>query len=171
MKNKLDESCCEGIEKVDRVAIFSFYEQNGCLTKSVEHTLVDLRKVVDYLIVVVNGSLREPNRMAQLVDEVIVRENKGYDAGAYKRILMNERIYQIIKQCEELVLCNDTFYGPFISFDEIFQRMKDSKADFWGINLSDNGWLSFIQSYFIVFKKKIIFPSMKRKREQKQIFK
>ena len=140
-----------------RVAIFSFYDKEGIADDYVIYLLDELLTVVDRLIVMVNGFVdRESmHKLQKKTREVIVRENTGYDAGAYKCAFNDEHVRRIIDECEEIILCNDTFYGPFIPFTEIFDEMDGKKADFWGLNLSDNGLIAFIQSYFMVFKKRI----------------
>ena len=97
----------------------------------------------------------ECEKLESYSDYIIFRENKGYDAGAYKCALRDQYVHKWLNECDELILCNDTFYGPFVSFQEIFEEMASQNADFWGLNLSDNGLITFIQSYFLVFKIKI----------------
>ena len=138
-----------------RIAIFVLYNKNGKLTKDVEYLIHCLREIVNKLIIVVNGKLEEFEKLNMVADYLIIRKNKGFDAGAYKSALFNDTVYEMIMECEEMVFCNDTFYGPFISFKEILKKMETTKADFWGINLSDNGVLTFIQSYFMLFKRRV----------------
>lgn len=143
------------MDSTKRIAIFVLYNKNGKLTKDVEYLIHCLKEAVNKLVIVVNGELEEYERLNLLADYLIIRENKGFDAGAYKTALFNDDIYEMVLEFEELIFCNDTFYGPFISFKEIFKRMENSKADFWGINLSDNGVITFIQSYFMLFKRQV----------------
>lgn len=137
------------------MAILVLYNKNGRLTKDVEYLINCLKEAVNKLVIVVNGNLEESEKVNLLADYLLIRKNTGYDAGAYKAALFNDIIYEMLLECKELIFCNDTFYGPFISFKEIFKRMENTKADFWGINLSDNGVLTFIQSYFMLFKRRI----------------
>lgn len=144
------------MEEIKRIAIFAFYDKNGKLTKDVEYLLTNLRNAVNKLVVVVNGKLNESGKIGCLADYLIIRENKGYDAGAYKAAIFDDVVDRMIAQSEELIFCNDTFYGPFISFREILKKMEKTTSDFWGLNLSDNGLLTFIQSYFLLFRKRIL---------------
>lgn len=138
-----------------RMAIFVLYNEEGRLTNDVEYLICNLMQAVNKLVIVVNGQLKEYEKVNLLADYLIIRENKGYDAGAYKAAIFDDTVYDMLMQCEELIFCNDTFYGPFISFTEILKKMETTVADFWGLNLSDNGLLTFIQSYFLFFKKKV----------------
>ncbi len=84
------------------------------------------------------------------------RKNVGYDAGAYADVILNFLGKEELKKWDELVLCNDTFYGPFVPFEYIFNKMNLGKVDFWGLNYVENNITNHIQSYFLVFKKRII---------------
>lgn len=143
------------MKKRKRTAIFPFYHKQGRLTNDVEFLIKSLKQIADTLVVVSNGQLEDRSKMEQLADILIVRENRGYDAGAYKEALFNEEVSRVIDEAQELVFCNDTFYGPFIPFQLIFEEMDDPEVDFWGLNLSDTGLSTFLQSYFLVFKKEI----------------
>lgn len=54
---------------------------------------------------------------------MVVRENAGYDAGAYKFAIFKYLKIEEIRQYEELILCNDTFIGPFVPLKDIFDTM------------------------------------------------
>ena len=116
-----------------------------------------MRRITKRLIIVVNGKLQAESQklIQQYTEEIIVRPNIGYDAGAYKHvmaILGNEEI----RKYDELILCNDTFYGPFDSFENIFAEMEKRKCDFWGLNGFFDVIFAHIQSFFLVFRKEIL---------------
>lgn len=139
-----------------RTAIYVIYEKSQRLPQDVQHMISNLRSIVDYLIIVVNGVIDAKEILENYADILIIRENKGFDAGAYKTALCDARIRVQINKSDELIFCNDTFYGVFIPFEEIFDRMNNSEADFWGLNYSDDGFTHFIQSYFLVFRRSIL---------------
>lgn len=142
------------MEPTKRIAIFALYSRTGELTKDVEFLIASLKQEVFKLVIVVNGQLKDFEKAKHLSDFLIIRENAGYDAGAYKEALLHTEVREMMEGCQELVFCNDTFYGPFITFREIWNQMNETDVDFWGLNLSDNGLFTFLQSYFLVFKKK-----------------
>lgn len=140
----------------DRVAVYCFYDREGNVGRDVFCLLEDLKRNIDFLIIVVNGKLNNENVFQGLADEVVIRGNSGFDAGAYKRIIFDEKYASIIRNAEELVLCNSSFFGPFIPFSEIFGKMEKNDADFWGISSYERGIIEHLQSYFLVYRKKVL---------------
>lgn len=142
---------------IRRIAIFSFFDNDGVADLYIDYLLNELNTVTDRLIIVVNGKIDEcsKNRLLKYTNEIVVRENKGFDAGAYADILLNYLEKKELKNWDELILCNDTFYGPFIPMKIIFDKMASRNMDFWGLNLVDRKLLTHIQSYFLVFKKQV----------------
>lgn len=139
-----------------RIAVYCFYDKDGNVGRDVFYLLNDLKKNIDYLIVVVNGKLSDEKIFQGIADEVVVRENSGYDAGAYKKIILDEKYMGMIKKGRELILCNSSFLGPFVPFAEIFEKMEKSDADFWGISSYARGIIEHLQSYFLVFRRSVL---------------
>lgn len=141
-----------------RLAIFSFYDKNGIVDSYIEYLLDSLLEVISGLIIVVNGKLNIAGeaKLKKFTKHVIKRKNKGFDAGAYSDIVINYLRKLELEKWDEVVLCNDTFFGPFLPFKNIFCRMSYSNSDFWGLNYVKNNILDHIQSYFLVFRKRIV---------------
>ncbi len=57
---------------------------------------------------------------------------------------------------DRLIFANDSCYAPIFSFENMFEKMEHSTADFWGPTVNNLIKLPHIQSYFIVFNKRII---------------
>jgi len=103
---------------MERLGIFVFYDREGIVDSYIDYLLCDLRKCMSYLIIVVNGEVNilGYDIFSKYADQIVIRDNKGFDIGAYKEII--EDLYQKkeMKKWDEIVFCNDTFYGPFIPF-------------------------------------------------------
>lgn len=138
-----------------RTAIYCYFSVKEKFYAEVVKQLRDLRNNVDYLIVVVNGKVSNIECLTD-ADKIFFRPNIGLDAGAYKYVIMMPEIREIISNSDELILCNSTFFGPFCGFKKIFDTMDKKNVDFWGINFFANGILKYIQSYFLVYEKKIL---------------
>jgi Lipopolysaccharide biosynthesis protein len=140
----------------DRVAIFCFYDKQGLARQDIFDLLKELKKNVDLLIVVVNGQIKNKSSLSSIADDILIRDNCGFDAGAYRRVIVDEKYASIIKVCNELVLCNSSFFGPLIPLSNIFKTMAESTADFWGISSFAGDLMEHIQSFFLVFRKSVL---------------
>lgn len=154
---------------VKRAAIFVFYDKDGIVDRYVEYLINNLRKTVETLVVVCNGKLSPKGRVLfeALAEIVYVRENQGLDAAGYREGLVNCLGWENVEQYDEIVLLNDTFYGPFSSFEKIFEEMNDCDIDFWGLTehyesqglagLGKNGiYPDHLQTYFLAIRKKML---------------
>lgn len=141
-----------------RLCIFCFYDKDGIVDKYIEHYLKEMLKVVKELVVVVNGYINSEgyNNIYRLTDKIYIRENKGFDAGAYKDCIFNYIGIDKIRLFDELIIANDTCFGPFISFEDIFVDMEKCQYDFWGMKKINKDFYTHIQSWFMVFRKDII---------------
>lgn len=157
---------------MNRVALYVFYDKDGKVDNYILYCLKEIKYVTDNIIFIVNGYIEQNSRFAveQYADSIFIRENEGYDAGAYKDIISSIGERQL-KKFDQVIFCNDTFYGPFSSLKEIFIEMGKRNVDFWGLNFIHNNISDHIQSYFLVFNKNIIkegvlidfFSKLKRK--------
>ena len=142
--------------KIERLCIFSIYDPEGQVDEYIYYWLQEFRKVCKYVIVVSNGHLKQGHFLEQYAEQIIERVNMGFDGGAYADVLTNHLSYMRIQKFDEIILCNDTCYGPFISMADIFDEMDSRENDFWGIQLWDEGYAQWINSFFMVFRKRII---------------
>lgn len=150
------------LNKKKRICIFCLYDKEGMVDRSALFTLNGIRKVVEDIIIVVNGGLKNIESLNGLASRIIVRENRGFDAAAYKQVITDESYWREITQYDELVLCNSSFFGPFIPFKDIFDEMDSHVCDFWGISSSELNMNTHIQSYFVVYRDNILRNSLLR---------
>lgn len=140
------------------LAIVSLYDPDGIVDNYIIFFLSSLKNVVDRMIVAVNGKVTEEGKrkLKMVTDEIYIRKNTGFDFGAYKDVLENYMAYQEIAVYKELILCNDTCFGPLISFKDIFARMCSADIKVWSINYIDDVLLPHFQSYFMIFREEAI---------------
>ena len=153
----------------NRLGIFVFYDKDGIADRYVEYYLEDLCRNLNRLVIVCNGSLTPAakDKLSCFTKELVLRENKGFDVWGYKAGI-DLLGWDEIMSYEELVLCNDTVFGPIFPFSEMFQAMDKRNLDFWGITkhetLMNNPFVEnteeelkeHIQSYFMVFGNSIL---------------
>ena len=148
-----------------RLGIYVIYDCENIVDDYIGYMLQELRKVVDCLVVVCNfkeirSGIQNINDYA---DRIYYRDNTGFDAGAYKYALCCCIGWSEISAYEELVLLNDSFYGPFYPMRNLFAKMDKISVDYWGLTKSPAGTLtgkytygSHIQSFFLAFRKPIL---------------
>lgn len=147
-----------------RLGIFAFYDAFGIVDSYVEKLLDSTIAEVKKLIIVVNGNIIEDSRqkLSNYTTNIYIRENIGFDAGAYKDAFLHFLVEEDWNKWDEVLLFNDTFYGPVFPWKLIFEKMeKEKDLDFWGLTKHPglcgmkSKYPEHIQSYFLVFRKKL----------------
>ena len=147
-----------------KLGIFAFYNTRGIVYRYVEKLLKEMKPWLDCLIVVCNGDISDDSCaiLHRYADDILFRQNSGYDAGAYREALCKEVGWDKVRTYDQLILFNNSFFGPFYPMEEMFEKMDSPKVDFWGItrhaqysvNLDrGNG---HIQSYFLVINSRLL---------------
>lgn len=139
--------------------------------------LAALRPHCSQIIFVSNGALCEDGRnsVSDYADEVIERENVGFDVWAYKTTLEHCG-WEKLSSFDEVVMMNHTIMGPLYPFDEVFGEM-DSRTDldFWGLTLYHGSPYNpykkcrykflplHLQSHFIAVRKSLLTSTQFRR--------
>ena len=135
------------------ICLFAHYDPQGIIDDYVVFYLRSLRPLFKKIIFVSTAKLLDyqSSKLDGLVDLFLLRENLGYDFSSWKMGLSKIDL----DEYDELLICNDSCYGPFFDLKPIFNEMNNRPIDFWGITHSNQ--IDFhIQSYFMVFKKNIL---------------
>lgn len=146
-----------------------FYHSDGIVDDYVIVLLEALRKSMTKILVVSNGMLTKnsKNKLRKVSDEILTRENRGFDGWAYRYGLHHEG-WDRVSEYDELVMFNHTIMGPVNSFDDMFEDMNQRDLDFWGITKfhevgfdpyegCEYGYLpEHIQSHFICVRKTLL---------------
>ncbi|HRG63810.1 MAG TPA: rhamnan synthesis F family protein [Burkholderiales bacterium] len=136
------------------VTIFAHYDPQGKIENFVIYYLEKLKAVSNQIIFVSTSMLNdiEQQKIKHLVDKIITRENIGYDFHSYKAGIDS---IDGLTAYDQLILCNDSCYGPLFSLKDIFVKMNRQEINFWGIT-SSNLLQFHLQSYFLVFNKPVL---------------
>lgn len=154
---------------VRRYGVYVFFDRDGIVDEYNDVFLNGLKQVVSYLLVVCNGKVSEDGlrRIEEIADEVLCRENIGYDVTAYKEGILRPGFTELTEY-DEVVICNDTMYGPLYPFTKMFWEMEKRDIDFWGItnfhevSFDPFGTIEYgyipkhIQSFFMVFRQSLV---------------
>lgn len=116
-----------------RLVVYVVFDRRGEVDDYIPVALAGLRDGATRVLVVINGPLSNAGRAAlePFSDEILVRENVGFDIWAHKEAL--DHIGEGISEFDEVVLTNDTWFGPVRPFGPVLARMGDRAVHFWGL--------------------------------------
>lgn len=119
-----------------RAVVYVVYDRRGGVGEYVVHALRGMREDAEHILAVVNGELTDEGRarLAGVTDDILVRENTGYDIWGHRAGL--EHLGDRIVDFDEVVLTNDTWYGPVRPYGPVLERMAAAPVHFWG--MTDN---------------------------------
>lgn len=149
--------------KHKNLAIFAGFDKDEIVDNYVIFYLRELAKNADIIAVFDNDlSDFEKSKIAPFCIKIIAQNHGEYDFGSYKRGYFFAQ--EILANYDRLVLCNDSVFGPFYSFEKIFAKIPHDENVVWGVakhlRKACNGWAGrdfieeHLQSYFIALPKK-----------------
>ena len=153
---------------IKRLGILVIYDPDGIADDYIFYLIEALKKNVTQLSVVCNGEMQPDSieRLKKCADYTFVRENKGFDCGAFKDVLTNLIGWDEVYEYDELVLVNDSCYGPLFPLEEVFGTMAQRDCDYWAITKGgamrvylSNGstlWPEHIQPYFLTVRSNML---------------
>lgn len=155
---------CDGESSVKRnyLGVFVFYDKKGIVDEYVKLLLQKFAEAIEDIVVVVNGWVTSESQevLQQYATNVYIRDNSGYDAGAYKDFFLKYVSVKDLLHYDALLLMNDTFYGPLYPLDNLLKFIDTSEDMFGGITMQPYNALErideHIQSYFMFVKKDLL---------------
>lgn len=143
-----------------RVAVFASYSSDGLLPPQVIPYLEGLKPLTTAIVVACDNDLlpSEREKLSGLAAHVITGRHGEYDFGSYKRGIVWAREAGLLDHADDLILCNDSCYGPVRSFAPMFATMDAKGLDFWGA--TDSHQISYhLQSYFLVLSRTVFLSN------------
>lgn len=145
-----------------RLLLYVHFNKFGQLSPHVEYQLSKMRPLFSTILFISNSPFSKENEerlhKLGLVEEVLRRENVGFDFAAW-RDGMAEIGFEELKNYDSVTLMNDTCFGPLWDMKEVYDRFeKDDSVDFWGMtNFRANiRFKEHIQSYYLSFSQKVV---------------
>lgn len=155
-----------------RVAIFVHYDQDDEVSENDLYLIESIKAVCDDVIFVSHSALPETSfaRIGRVCSTILTRENKGYDFSGW-RYAMEAVGRDNLAAVDELLLVNNSTFGPVIDLDEMLGVMAKRECDFWGITsfphtlsskraeaalLAGHTIPAHLQSYFLVFRSSVL---------------
>ena len=144
-----------------RLLLYVHYNKYDELSGHVLYQLEQLRPLFSKLIVISNSQLTKSTTSTLKengVDEVIQRENLGFDFAAWRDGMAHVG-FEDLTDFDSVTLMNDTCFGPLWDMSDIVEGFeKRPNVDFWGMtNFRKTKYFDeHLQSYFISFKKHVV---------------
>lgn len=148
-----------------RLCLYLTYDKQNIVDRYIGYMLQELHTCVDEIVVICNEIeiSRGKEILEKYADKIFLRENIGLDVGGFKDALCNLIGWKKVLEYDELILVNDSFFGPFSPMKNIFDMMDDIAADFWGLTKHAE-WTSgeksyfpeHVQSFFIAIRKNML---------------
>lgn len=140
-----------GIKLGPKLVLFMHFDRYGNVRPQILHYIKELTGNGRSVVFITNAGKLTPVAMANLqaiCAGIIIRKNQGYDFGAWRDAI--EFLQLPRPETEELILANDSIFGPIKPLAPMLAKLDYSKADIWGLTES---WQEryHLQSFFLAF--------------------
>lgn len=138
-----------------RLCLFVGYD---CKNEIDDYVVYYVKKMSELAEVYYYGDFNcKPNELKKLepyCKKAFAKRHKKYDFGSWQELIKIIGKDEIRKY-DQLILANDSCYGPIYDLKNVFKKMDQKKCDFWGLSASK--WYHIhIQSYFIVLNNNVL---------------
>ncbi|OYV38877.1 MAG: lipopolysaccharide biosynthesis protein [Rhodospirillales bacterium 20-64-7] len=134
-----------------KVVLFMHFDRNGAVRQQLFDYMRELAANGRSIVFVSNARRLQPEAAAalrQTCAAVLVRRNIGYDFGAWRDALDHLGLPR--SDTEEIILANDSVFGPLLPLGDMLRRLNYDMADVWG--LTESWQLRYhLQSFFLAF--------------------
>ncbi|MDD2794555.1 rhamnan synthesis F family protein [Acidocella sp.] len=134
-----------------KIAIFMHFDGRGVVRAQLLDYMRELRENGRTVVFVSNAGKLLPASLAALREicaVVILRRNIGYDFGAWRDAM--DYLGLPRADTEEVILANDSVFGPLVPLGDVLRRLNYEKADIWG--LTESWQVRYhLQSFFLAF--------------------
>jgi hypothetical protein len=139
-----------------RIAIFMHFDRRGRVSPTAIFYIKELIAGGYCVVFVTNPGRLTPEGEAELRKlcvAIFIGRNIGYDFGAWRDVI--EKLTLPAQDTRELVILNDSMYGPLRPLSAMLARIDYTQADIWGLTES---WQHryHMQSFFLGFGAKAL---------------
>jgi len=151
---------------IKRLAIYVICDTSGIVDSYIPNMLHALAPHTSDIIVACKRNLpeQEQSKISKSINGQFAYfdENINY-VGVVKATMLCVLGWEKIYEYDELLICNDSFYGPLFPLSECFDKMDKADVDFWGITEcgeTRSGVPRHLQDYFINIKPRLLKSSL-----------
>ena len=137
------------IHNAQKFAVMAHWDPHNRIDPYVKHYLSALKKMGFATIIASQIEVIVENDAEDYLDAAIWRTCSGYDFTSWKGAL---EYFPKILDSKELLLCNDSVFGPIKPLEPIHLSMEELNCDFWGMGESNKHRTPHLFSFYLVFK-------------------
>lgn len=117
-----------------RIVLYSFSDPDGIVDDYVLYQLQELRKHAETILFVADGGIADQSKeiVTKAADQILVINKTDAALESYQKGIAFLG-YDTIRQYDELILMNDSMYGPVYPLREAFAWAETQDADIWGM--------------------------------------
>ena len=141
----------DGTPRCSRALVYAHWDRDGIVDPYVLHALRQYRAVVDRIVFVSTNYSNVSSALTSLVDEVIVRENVGFDFASWREGLLRLDM----PAYDEIIFTNSSVYGPLWPIDGCLAAAAARRSDLWGMTVSLEPEVH-LQSYFMGMSRRLL---------------
>lgn len=138
-----------------KLCLFAHFDPQGKIHSYVLNYVRELHQLGCELVFISSSENLQESEVVKILPycrKLIQRKNLTLDFGSWRIGLMETPEWN---HYEQLILANDSVYGPLQPLGNLFQKMEEKNLDFWGIT-STKEKEYHLQSYFLVFEKTVL---------------
>jgi hypothetical protein len=135
----------------EKLVLFMHFDRNGAVRQQLMNYMREFIANGRGIVFVTNsGKLRarDEAELRGFCAAVIIRRNRGYDFGAWRDVI--EELGLPRAGTEEIILVNDSVFGPLRPIADMLGKFDYAAADIWGLTESWQ-YRYHLQSFFLAF--------------------
>ncbi|WP_439550593.1 rhamnan synthesis F family protein [Falsiroseomonas sp.] len=114
-----------------KILLLALYEK-GRLRPDIENLVATAKSLDMYVLAVNTLSLLDPDRLRDKIDCYIERPNFGRDFGSYKAGFLHAYRNEWMRQCERLLMLNDSLFYSKSNLEPFLRQMIDTRIEVLG---------------------------------------
>jgi len=140
---------------MNNLALYVHFSKLSRLKKFEKYNLLALKE--DFKIVLISNSTLEKESIEWLATnniDLILRENNGFDIGAFVEYFRN--LKEPLNNYNHILLTNNSYYGPIHKLEKPHVLLDGKDLFGWYLHPSSSSFSQHLQSYFLLFGPNII---------------
>lgn len=141
-----------------RICLFAGYNKHNIIEDYVLYYIKELAKISD-VYYLADNSVIETEKLIPYTKAVYGYYHGKYDFGSWQE-LIHKIGYDKLSEYDELILTNDSVFGPLCDLKDYIENLEKDKWDMCGINTAYEAHAWHLSSYFLILKKNVFLSDI-----------